>query len=88
LYVSQPDSGEQALGRRYADSLGAIDDCVVIDSVAALAPRAPEIEGENGRVASRRYGSYDEPRLPLKLASKRWPNSNDYHFHQPDSRAS
>ncbi|MDA9913016.1 recombinase RecA [Candidatus Nanopelagicales bacterium] len=47
LYVSQPDTGEQAL--EIADTLvrsGAID-LIVIDSVAALVPRA-EIEGEMG----------------------------------------
>jgi len=47
LLVSQPDTGEQAL--EIAESLvrsGAID-VVVIDSVAALVPRA-EIEGEMG----------------------------------------
>jgi recombination protein RecA len=47
LLISQPDSGEQAL--EIADSLirsGAID-IVVIDSVAALTPKA-EIEGEMG----------------------------------------
>jgi recombination protein RecA len=47
LLISQPDSGEQAL--EIADMLvrsGAID-IVVIDSVAALVPRA-EIEGEMG----------------------------------------
>ncbi len=47
LYVSQPDTGEQAL--EIAETLirsGAVD-VVVIDSVAALVPRA-EIEGEMG----------------------------------------
>ncbi|MGZ5319492.1 MAG: ATPase domain-containing protein, partial [Actinomycetota bacterium] len=47
LLVSQPDSGEQAL--EIADMLvrsGSLD-LVVIDSVAALVPRA-EIEGEMG----------------------------------------
>lgn len=47
LFVSQPDNGEQAL--EIADTLlrsGAID-LVVIDSVAALTPRA-EVEGEMG----------------------------------------
>ncbi|WP_454294441.1 recombinase RecA [Salana multivorans] len=47
LYVSQPDTGEQAL--EIADSLirsGALD-IIVIDSVAALVPKA-EIEGEMG----------------------------------------
>ncbi len=48
LYVSQPDTGEQAL--EIAEGLirsGAID-VIVIDSVAALVPRA-EIEGEMGK---------------------------------------
>ena len=47
LYISQPDNGEQAL--EIADALirsGAID-IIVIDSVAALTPKA-EIEGEMG----------------------------------------
>ncbi|MEJ7818818.1 MAG: recombinase RecA [Rubrobacteraceae bacterium] len=47
LYFSQPDNGEQAL--EIADTLvrsGALD-LIVIDSVAALVPRA-EIEGEMG----------------------------------------
>lgn len=47
MLISQPDTGEQAL--EICDMLvrsGAID-CVVIDSVAALVPRA-EIEGEMG----------------------------------------
>lgn len=47
LYISQPDNGEQALD--IAESLvrsGALD-VIVIDSVAALTPKA-EIEGEMG----------------------------------------
>ena len=47
LYISQPDTGEQAL--EIAEALvrsGALD-IIVIDSVAALVPRA-EIEGEMG----------------------------------------
>ncbi len=47
MYVAQPDTGEQAL--EIADSLvrsGAID-VIVIDSVAALVPRA-ELEGDMG----------------------------------------
>lgn len=47
VLVSQPDTGEQAL--EICDMLvrsGAVD-CIVIDSVAALVPRA-EIEGEMG----------------------------------------
>jgi recombination protein RecA len=47
LYISQPDTGEQALeiAELFVRS-GAVD-VVVIDSVAALVPRA-EIEGEMG----------------------------------------
>lgn len=47
LFISQPDSGEQAL--EIADMLvrSAAVDIVVVDSVAALVPRA-EIEGEMG----------------------------------------
>ena len=47
LLISQPDAGEQAL--EIADTLvrsGAID-VLVVDSVAALVPRA-ELEGEMG----------------------------------------
>jgi recombination protein RecA len=47
LYISQPDTGEQAL--EIAEALirsGAVD-VVIVDSVAALVPRA-EIEGEMG----------------------------------------
>ncbi len=47
VLISQPDTGEQAL--EICDMLvrsGAVD-CVVVDSVAALVPRA-EIEGEMG----------------------------------------
>ena len=49
LLVSQPDTGEQAL--EITDMLvrsGAVD-IVVVDSVAALTPKA-EIEGRNGRL--------------------------------------
>ncbi|MEW6096426.1 MAG: recombinase RecA [bacterium] len=47
LYISQPDTGEQAL--EIAETLvrsGAVD-VIIVDSVAALVPRA-EIEGEMG----------------------------------------
>ena len=47
LYISQPDNGEQAL--EIADTMvrsGAVD-IIVVDSVAALVPKA-EIEGEMG----------------------------------------
>ncbi|MBU0952486.1 MAG: recombinase RecA [Elusimicrobia bacterium] len=50
LYISQPDSGEQALEitERLVRS-GAVD-VIVIDSVAALVPKA-EIEGEMGQAS-------------------------------------
>jgi recombination protein RecA len=47
LYVSQPDTGEQALEIAEALIRSGTMDVVVIDSVAALVPRA-EIEGEMG----------------------------------------
>lgn len=47
LYVSQPDTGEQALEITEALIRSGTMDVVVVDSVAALVPRA-EIEGEMG----------------------------------------
>ena len=47
LYVSQPDTGEQALEICEALVRSSALDVVVVDSVAALVPRA-EIEGEMG----------------------------------------
>lgn len=47
LYVSQPDAGEQALEIAEALIRSNAMDVVVVDSVAALVPRA-EIEGEMG----------------------------------------
>src|SRR5512136_3001322 len=47
LYISQPDTGEQALEITETLVRSSGVDVVVIDSVAALAPRA-EIEGEMG----------------------------------------
>src|SRR5262252_4866691 len=47
LFISQPDSGEQALEIAEALVRSAAFDVVAIDSVAALVPRA-EIEGEMG----------------------------------------
>jgi recombination protein RecA len=81
LVISQPDYGEQAL--EIADMLvrsGAVD-LVVIDSVAALVPKA-EIEGDMGdshvgtqaRLMSRRCAS-SRRRRALELPA---------HLHQPD----
>ncbi len=47
LYISQPDDGEQALEIAEAMIRSGALDIVVVDSVAALVPRA-EIEGEMG----------------------------------------
>ncbi|MCL2874572.1 MAG: recombinase RecA [Defluviitaleaceae bacterium] len=47
LYVSQPDDGEQALEIAEAMVRSCAIDIIVVDSVAALTPRA-EIEGEMG----------------------------------------
>lgn len=47
LYISQPDNGEQALDICEALVKSAAVDVVVVDSVAALTPKA-EIEGEMG----------------------------------------
>ena len=47
LYISQPDTGEQALEITEALVRSGAIDMIVVDSVAALVPRA-EIEGEMG----------------------------------------
>src|SRR5207245_2825398 len=47
LYVSQPDTGEQALEIVEALVRSNAVDLIIVDSVAALVPRA-EIEGEMG----------------------------------------
>lgn len=47
LWISQPDSGEQALEIAQDHILSGVMDIVVVDSVAALVPRA-EIEGQMG----------------------------------------
>ena len=82
LLISQPDTGEQAL--EIADMLvrsGAVD-VIVIDSVAALVPRA-ELEGEMGDSPCRPAGPADEPgaaqahRLDLQVQ-----HAGD--LHQPD----
>jgi recombination protein RecA len=61
LLVSQPDTGEMAL--EIVDQLvrSAAVDIVVVDSVAALTPRA-EIEGEMGDLAVGSQARSDEPR--------------------------
>ena len=59
MLISQPDTGEQAL--EIADTLvrsGAID-VLVVDSVAALTPKA-ELEGEMGDMQPGHAGAPDE----------------------------
>ncbi len=83
LLISQPDTGEQAL--EITDTLvrsGAID-VLVVDSVAALTPRA-EIEGEMGDSL---------PGLQARLMSQAPAQAHRFdftfklhgHLHQPDS---
>jgi recombination protein RecA len=60
LYVAQPDTGEQALEIAEALIRSGGFDVVVVDSVAALVPRA-EIEGRHGRTADGLTGPFDEP---------------------------
>ena len=60
LLISQPDTGEQAL--EIVDALvrsGSVD-LIVVDSVAALTPKA-ELEGEMGDCPARLASSSDEP---------------------------
>ena len=60
LYVSQPDTGEQALEVAEGLISSGTMKVVVVDSVAALVPRA-EIEGEMGRLACGSAGQTYEP---------------------------
>ncbi len=82
LLVSQPDTGEQAL--EITDTLvrsGAVD-VIVIDSVAALTPRA-EIEGEMGDSLpglQARLMSQALRKLTASISKSKTPG----HLHQPD----
>ena len=82
LLISQPDTGEQAL--EICDTLvrsGAVD-VLVIDSVAALVPRA-ELEGEMGDALARPAGAADEPGA---AQAHRLDQQIQHHgdLHQPD----
>ena len=84
LLISQPDTGEQAL--EIADMLvrsGAID-VVVIDSVAALTPRA-EIEGEMGDSHVGLQARLMSQAL-RKLTGQPQQDQHDLHLHQPAAR--
>ena len=81
LLISQPDTGEQAL--EIADMLirsGALD-VIVIDSVAALVPRA-EIEGEMGDSPRRPPGPAHVPGA-AQAHRQPQPLAHDLHLHQP-----
>ena len=83
LLISQPDAGEQAL--EITDTLvrsGAID-LVVIDSVAALVPRA-ELEGEMGDSHVGLQARLMSQAL-RKLTASIAPLALQRHVHQPDS---
>ena len=82
LLVSQPDTGEQAL--EIVDSLvrsGAVD-LVVIDSVAALTPKA-EIEGDMGDSLPGLQARLMSQAL-RKLTATIKKDQLHRHFHQPD----
>ena len=82
LLVSQPDTGEQAL--EIAEKLvrsGAVD-LVVVDSVAALVPKA-EIEGEMGDAHMGLQARLMSQAL-RKLTAGRPLAAPDDHLHQPD----
>ena len=85
LLISQPDNGEQGL--EIADNLirsGAID-LIVIDSVAALTPRA-EIEGE---MADSSVGSASASLMSKALAKTHGLHQQNrmlLHLHQPIAR--
>ena len=82
LLVSQPDCGEQAL--EITEMLvrsGAVD-IVVVDSVAALTPRA-ELEGRDGRLARRPAGAAHEPGA-AQADRHHLQVEHAGHLHQPD----
>ena len=88
LLVAQPDNGEQAL--EIAEQLvrsGAID-ILVVDSVAALVPRA-EIEGEMGEDRRRNGRLPRRPARPPHVSGAaetgrcRFEVQLYHHFHQP-----
>ena len=81
LLISQPDTGEQAL--EICEILvrsGAVD-VVVIDSVAALVPKA-EIEGDMGDSPHRSAGAAHEPGAPQADRCDR-ALQDDRDLHQP-----
>lgn len=84
LLISQPDNGEQAL--EIADSLirSSAIDIIVIDSVAALTPKA-EIEGEMGDAKMGLQARLMSQAL-RKAHLEHLQNQNGLHLHQPVAR--
>lgn len=60
LYISQPDNGEQALEITETMVRSGAIDIIVVDSVAALVPKA-EIDGDMGRQPCGSAGATDVP---------------------------
>ena len=58
LYISQPDNGEQALEITETMVRSGAVDIVIVDSVAALVPKA-EIDGDMGDSSCRSAGQTD-----------------------------
>ena len=81
LLISQPDNGEQAL--EIADHLirSSAIDIVVIDSVAALTPKA-EIEGEMGE-SKMGLQARLMSQAPAETDRQHQQNGNGMYFHQP-----
>ena len=61
LYISQPDNGEQALEITETMVRSGAIDIIVVDSVAALVPKAEIDRRRNGRFLRRFAGAPDEP---------------------------
>ena len=81
LLVSQPDTGEQALEITEALVRSGAIDVIVVDSVAALVPRA-EIEGGNGGQPCGLTGTPDVPgaaQLAGAISKSNWRGD----FYQP-----
>ena len=84
LLVSQPDTGEQALEICELLVRSNAVDVIVIDSVAALIPRA-EIEGEMGDIHMGLQARLMSQAL-RKLTGAIAKSKCDRHLHQPDPR--
>ena len=85
MLVSQPDTGEQALEITEALVRSGAIDVIVVDSVAALVPRA-EIEGEMGDS----FVGLQAPHVASAAQADRRGRQNEHHrhFHQPAARKS